>query len=120
MESILRHVKQSNNVPSGLIAFDENIIEAINTSIFDLEEIGVKCYISKITGLNETWEDLLGPEYPKQGLEAVKTYISLKAKLIWDPSNNSGVNEHIQKQIDRIEWRLNWVHDAVEKKEVFD
>lgn len=50
------------------------------------------------------WTDFI-PEGVK--LEAVKSYMFLKVKLIFDPPLSSAVMESYKRQIDEFEWRLN-------------
>lgn len=52
-----------------------------------------------------TWTDFL-PE-DNENFEAVKTYIHLKVKLIFDPPMSSVVMEAMKQMISELEWRLN-------------
>lgn len=68
-----------------------------------------------ITGMFETWEDFLGYSSTKpfstadaqKHMEAAKTCVYLKVKLVFDPPENSALIAAMEKQIDRLEWRLN-------------
>lgn len=56
------------------------------------------------TGKDQTWTDYLGDfAY----LEAVKTFIYLKTRLVFDPPQNSFLVSAIQDQITELTWRLN-------------
>lgn len=57
-----------------------------------------------ITGVNETWDQLL---QDNKKVDAVKTYIYLKVRLIFDPPVNAFVVDAIERQIRELEWRLN-------------
>lgn len=51
-----------------------------------------------------TWSSYLGA---RNDLNAVKTYIYLKLRLMFDPPQNSFLVDSIQKQCTELEWRLN-------------
>ena len=50
------------------------------------------------------WADFV-PEEPV--LEAVKSFVYLKVKLLFDPPLNSSVIESMNRQISEFEWRIN-------------
>lgn len=93
--------------------FDTDVIMHINTALMELTQIGVgpmEGFI--ITGDTETWEDFLGYSTTdltasiKTRMEAAKTCVYLKVKLLFDPPENSALIAAIEKQIERLEWRL--------------
>ena len=57
-----------------------------------------------INDKSSTWYEFI-PE--GSNLEAVKTYVHLKVKLMFDPPLSSTVIEAIKSQINELEWRLN-------------
>ena len=52
-----------------------------------------------------TWEDFLPSD--NKNFEAVKTYIYLKTRLIFDPPQSSSTMEAMKQTISELEWRLN-------------
>ena len=58
-----------------------------------------------ITGDTETWKQFLGSDSSK--LMAVRTYVYLKVKIIFDPPQSSAAIESINRLINEFEWRLN-------------
>ena len=98
-DSILDTIKKLLGPTQEYTYFDQDIIIHINTAIMHLTDIGVGPKSSK-----EVWSDFI--KDIKQ-FEAVKTYIYLKVKLIFDPPLSSSVIELFEKQISEIEWRLN-------------
>jgi len=105
MNSILDTIKKMLNIDTGLYAFDTEIIVHINSALMTLNQLGVgpdACY--SITGSNETWSDFLGvsPDF-----EAVKSYIYLKVKMVFDPPPSSYALDALKRQADDYEWRLN-------------
>lgn len=105
-ESILNSVKKLLGLESDYTPFDTDLIMHINSVIMVLRQMGVGPLSGySITGPEETWADYLGADEPL--LEAVKSYIYLKVRTVFDPPSNSYVMDAIQKQISEYEWRLN-------------
>lgn len=104
MESILDSIKKLLG-PSGIDHFDTDIIMHINTAFMVLNQLGVGPSEGfSIKDNTAKWSDFLSDETK---LEAVKTYIYLKVRLVFDPPNSSSVIESINRQIAEYEWRLN-------------
>lgn len=104
MESILDTIKKMLGIESDYTHFDIDIITNINTIFLNLQQIGVgpKSGFS-ITDNTTTWYDYISGE----NLEAVKTYIYLKVRLLFDPPTNAFLVDAMERQIREIEWRLN-------------
>ena len=51
-----------------------------------------------------TWDDFIGDS---NQLQAVKSYVYLKVKLLFDPPLSSSVTESMNRMISELEWRLN-------------
>ena len=115
-DSILLTIKNMLGPSADYDAFDEEIIVHINSTFMDLNQIGVGPEEGfMIEGKDDTWEDFI-PEKNLVKLQAVKTYIYLKVKLIFDPPSSSAVMESYQRTIDKIEWRLNHAVDPGEEE----
>ncbi len=105
MESILASIKKMLGIVSEYQAFDPELIIYINGAFMTLHQLAIgpeKPF--RITGSSETWDQFVGPE-----LEAVKTYVFMKVKLIFDPPENSSVQQSYQDQIKELEWRMNTI-----------
>lgn len=104
MESILDTIKKMLGIESDYTHFDIDIITNINTAFLNLQQIGVgpKSGFS-ITDNTAKWSDYISGE----NLEAVKTYIYLKVRLLFDPPTNAFLVDAMERQIREIEWRLN-------------
>lgn len=92
-------------IQSDFDGFDVDIIVAINTAFMSLNQLGLgpaTCF--SITGIDETWTDFLEAAI---NIEAVKSYIYLKVRLLFDPPSNSFLVDAITRQISELEWRLN-------------
>lgn len=105
MESILTSIKKMLGIQEDYDHFDADIIMHINTVFMTLTQIGVGpsdgFYIEDDT---TTWLEFV-PEL--NDLQAIKTYIYLKVKLVFDPPTSSTVLEAMTKQANELEWRLN-------------
>lgn len=103
--SILNSVKQDLGASEWDDAYDATLIREINTAFMVLSQLGcgpVNGFM--ITGPNETWDeyDTLGAD-----IEGVKSYVSKKVKLAFDPSQSSYVNQADKDIVSELEWRLN-------------
>lgn len=56
-----------------------------------------------ITDANATWNDLI---QDTKKIEAIKSYVYLKVKLMFDPPASSTVIDSIKNQIQELEWRI--------------
>lgn len=107
MESILTSVKEALGIAEEHKYFDNQIITHINTVFMELNQIGVGPKQGfAIKGATEVWPDFIPPTDTIR-FEGVKSYMALKVRMLFDPPNNSAVIESTNRQIDRLEWRLN-------------
>ena len=106
MDSILQSIKKLLGLDEDYDAFDDDVMMHINSVLMILTQLGVgpKNGFS-ITGEEETWEDYLGEDISK--LSAVKTYVYLKVKTMFNPTSSSVVNEATKEMLKELEWRLN-------------
>lgn len=111
MNSILTTVKRLLGIEEEYTVFDEELIVYINSAIHALTQLGVGNQDGfSIHSDLETWDDFLGEDHPK--LESVKTYISLKVRLVFDPPASSGAMEAMNMMIKEYEWRIYETIDA--------
>lgn len=103
--SILLCMKKVTGLDLQYDVFDENIIMSINSSLMELNQIGVGPKGFHISGAMETWEDFLGEDLVN--LESVKNYIYIRLRMEFDPPASSFVLDSYEKQMREIEWRLN-------------
>ena len=57
-----------------------------------------------ITNKKDKWDDFIDEE---DNLEAVKTYIYLKTKMVFDPPAHGPTEDAMLKTMNELEWRLN-------------
>lgn len=103
--SILESVKQDIGASEWDEAFDQSLIRYINSAFMILNQIGVGPDTGfSITGKDETWDD-----YETMGADvgAVKSYVSKRVRMMFDPAASSFVNESDKALCNELEWRLN-------------
>ena len=106
MDSILTSIKKLLGIAQECTDFDMDLVIHINSVLMILTQLGVgpeKGFTIKDS--RDLWEDFLEDDLSK--LEAVRTFVYLKVRLIFDPPSNSAVIESINRTISELEWRLN-------------
>jgi hypothetical protein len=91
-------------IPTTDTAFDTDIIVNINSAFMVLNQLGVGTEtVFSIEDATAIWTDFLADSilYP-----AVKSYMYLKLRLIFDPPGTSYLLDSIKSQILEYEWRL--------------
>ena len=105
MDSILTSIKKLLGIAEEYTQFDEDIIMHINTVFLNLTQWGVGPEEGfAIENDAASWEDFINDNIQ---LQAVKTYVYLKVKLLFDPPLSSSVIESMNRMIAELEWRLN-------------
>lgn len=103
--SILTSIKKLLGVAEDYTEFDEDIMTHINSVFLNLTQLGVGPEEGFMIEDNTAeWEDFINNSVQ---LQAVKTYVYLKVKLLFDPPLSSSVTESINRMIAELEWRLN-------------
>lgn len=104
MESILTSVKKLLGIAEECTDFDADLILHINSVFMILNQMGVgpaEGYsIADETG---TWSEFLDGS---TALEAVKSYMGLKVRLLFDPPQSSTTMDAMKNMIAELEWRL--------------
>ena len=104
-ESILISTKKILGLGSDYTAFDLDIITFVNSAFSLLNQMGVGPTDGfSIEDDTEEWASL---SVPANQLQLIKTYIYLRARLLFDPPSTSFLLEAAQNQIKEYEWRLN-------------
>lgn len=110
-DSILNSTKKILQIPEEYDVYDVDILMHINTTFFALNQLSVGPEAGfSIEGADETWEDYLGTD---PNLNAVKTYVAMKVKLLFDPPATSFAISAIEKNLEQLEWRLNVYREGV-------
>lgn len=104
MSSILTSIKQALGIEAVVVAFDAEIIIAINSALMMLDQLGIGPEGGLvITSATDVWTDLLGDS---TNLELVKSYIYLRARLLFDNPTTAHLVDALERQIKEFEWRL--------------
>lgn len=104
MDSILNSTKKLLGIMPEYEEFDADLVININSALMILNQLGVGPKEGfRISSAEETWSNFLGE---RNDLEAVKTYVYLKVKLMFDPPSSSFVLSSISEQIKELEYRL--------------
>ena len=105
MESILTSVKKLLGIAEEYEHFDADLIMHINSVFMVLNQLGVgPAEGFSIQGAEAVWSDFMPVN---SNTEAVKSYIHLKVKLLFDPPASATVIESYNRLISELEWRLN-------------
>lgn len=105
MDSILTSVKKLLGISEEYTAFDPDIIMYINSVFSILTQLGVGPTEGFfISDASATWND-----YFSEGdrIEAVKSYIAAKVRLMFDPPASSSAMQALSNLVSELEWRLN-------------
>jgi len=104
-QRILISVKKVLGLPEADTSFDVDITMHINTVLATLTQVGIgPAEGFMIEGAADTWDAFIGND---KRLNAVRTYVYLRVRLLFDPPQTSFVIDSMQKQIQEFEWRLN-------------
>ena len=110
--SILNDVKKILNISVDDYTFDSDIILHINTAFSFLNQLGIGPTNGfSIENYTTTWDTYLGTN---ANLNAVKTYVCLRVRMVFDPPTTSYMIDAMNKQIQELEFRLNVVREATE------
>lgn len=110
MESILTSIKKLLGISEEYTHFDLDLIMHINTVLLNLTQIGVgpvQGFV--IEDKTSDWAEFIDDTAQ---LQAVKSYVYLKVKLLFDPPLSSSVVESMNRMIAELEWRLRLAVDA--------
>ena len=91
--------------------FDTDLLVHINACFSILNQLGVgpeNGFV--VTDDTQSWSSYIADNYI---LNMVKTYVTLKVRVIFDPPLTSSVLEAMNKEISQLEWRLNVAVDPV-------
>lgn len=102
-ESILKSIRKLVGAGESESPFDEDLIIHINTVLMALNQMGVGKSPFLVTGEGETWSDFLGQ---RTDLEGVKTYVTARVRMIFDPPSSSSTTQAYNDVIKELEWRL--------------
>lgn len=110
MDSILQSVKKDLGIDPGYEYFDDELIMNINTVLAVLTQIGAGPVNGfKIEDETAVWSDFIDSD--RDDLDFIKSYVSKRVKLMFDPPSNSSTSQAIQERMNELEWRINVATD---------
>ena len=103
MDSILNSVKKKLGIQEDYTHFDEDIIIDINSVFMILNQLGVgPDEPFTIEDEDAYWEDFI----ESTRIEAVKSYMYMRVRLMFDPPTSGFLVDSLNKQIAELEWRM--------------
>ena len=110
-DSIFESVKKVVGLLGDDDSFDEDLLLHINSVVSTLRQLGLSIpadfYVRDDV---QTWQDLLG-EF--RDLDLVKSYMTMKVRLMFDPPASSFALASIEKMCAEAEWRINCLVDKL-------
>ena len=108
-DSILLSIKKLLGIGDDYKYFDEDIIMHINSVFMILNQLGIGPEAGfSISDESATWSDFTEDI---QMLEALRTYVYMRVRLMFDPPSSSFVLNSFENQYKELEWRLNVMVD---------
>ena len=103
MDSILTSIKKKLGIQEDYTHFDEDIIMDINSVFMILNQLGVgPATPFVIESKADCWEDFI-----EEGkIEAVKSYMYQRVRLMFDPPASGFLVDSLNKQIQEFEFRM--------------
>lgn len=112
-QSILKSVKKILGVDPADTAFDLDIITYVNSAFSTLHQLGLGPADGFMIEDDEAlWVDFIGATSPQYNL--VRTYVSLRTRISFDPPTTSYLIGALEKQISEFEYRLSINREMVD------
>lgn len=113
-ESILDTTKRLCGVDPEDTSYDLDFVTHINSIFFILQQLGVGPTIGfSIIDKNDEWSAFIGVDQ----ISAVRTYMGLRVRLLFDPPATGPTTEAMERQAGQMEWRLNVHMEGVKWEE---
>lgn len=103
--SILTGIKKILGIPEDYNVFDLDVITHINSAFSTLTQLGIGPAAGfMIEDESAVWADFIADDFQ---YNAVRTYVYLRVKQVFDPPTTSYLVAAFNEQIKELEWRLN-------------
>jgi hypothetical protein len=110
-QSILTSTKKILGIAEDYIAFDLDVVTHINSAFSTLAQLGIGPDTGfMIEDKDDEWDDFFEEDDPQYN--AVKSYVYLKVRQLFDPPTTSYLITAVEKQIQEIEWRLSTLREG--------
>lgn len=102
--SILNSIKKLHGISPADTGFDTDIIIHINSALMILNQLGIGPYEGfYIEDATKKWDDYV----PNKIIaEAIKSFIYIKVRLVFDPPNSPTVKAALESSAKEYEWRI--------------
>lgn len=112
--SILDSIKKSLGIVPEYDAFDDQLVLDVNAAFSTLHQLGFGPSGGfEINGSDEKWSDII----TEARFNFIKSYITMKVKLMFDPPSSSFALDALNKQIAEYEWRITSEIESGEEEE---
>ena len=112
-DSIVVTIKKMLGLDDASTPFDTDVIIDINAAFMTLQQMGIGPKEGfEVTDYDQTWDQFLTN---KVMLGAVKTWVYLQVKMMFDPPTNSFLMDAMKQQSEQILFRLNVQAESVER-----
>lgn len=106
-DSVLNSTKKLLGIMPEEKDFDQDIIVAINASIFTLSQLGLNTRDgTTVYDETTTFSDLFEDNVSSLDVEAIRQYIYIKTRIAFDPPQINALAEMFKAQKNELEWRL--------------
>lgn len=110
MDIILESVRVACNLDAECTDFDDELIPYTNLMLLGVTQMGVGPASGfSIKDADAEWSEFIDEEDPRS--EAVKTYVGLKVRMLFDPPTNTTFAQALEKGIAEAEWRITSAFD---------
>jgi len=107
-DNIVEDIKKVLQLPADYNAFDIDVVMHINSVFSTLQQLGVgPAEEFSIEDGTETWGEFFARAPGTKKINAVKSYMYLRCRVLFDPPTTSFALDSMDKQIKELEWRLN-------------
>ena len=103
-ENILTTIKKMLGLTDDNDAFDMDVLVHINSAFSELAQLGVNDSAEFTATEESEWSDYIAEG---SNLEMIKKYIFMKVKLFFDTPTSSHVADSLEREIAKLEWRIN-------------
>jgi hypothetical protein len=99
---ILDDIKKQIGIVPEYLEFDDQLIMDLNAAFNTLHQLGFGPEEGFSIDKDTTWEEVL----KTKRLNFIKSYVSMKVRVMFDPPTSSFALDALNKQIAEYEWRI--------------
>ena len=100
--TILQDIKKLVGIVPDYEAFDDQLLICINAAFATLHQLGVGSEEGFLVDKDTEWDSY----YSTTRLNFIKSYVSMKVRVMFDPPSSSFALDALNKQIAEYEWRI--------------